>query len=453
MTKSTLGDTPQRMARFVWVTLVVALALRVIVVLVFFVSSQTYSGDGPYYLKIAHETWRLGIIDNARTAVTTVGPVYPVFLIPFVHLIPDSAPVAQMLAIRLAHALFDTLTVLFVYLIARRLFGERVGRVALVAQALDLRYIFALDSIATETLFLALLTAFIALYLRAAAMRRMGDYRLAGVVLGVAILTRPVPILFPVLLLAHAWFSVERRQAVRGVVWTTGIMALVIAPWMIRTAMVTHEFVPISSSAFVHFWRTARPDGEALTTDQSLGEASQQDRPADSPYNTLVTGEDYIQAGVKHIAAQPLSWIGRVARDTAVAYLQPFGTVILTPTGAGIKQTLLNFVTGKGSLGDVLSVPGLFRRALMWLWHYWGLIGGVAGAVLAFRKRMGWAIFPLLAWVAYVTGVTAVLLIEPRYVFPTMFVFSALAAYASVRAWDWLDVHGRLPAWLMAGGV
>ena len=145
--------------------------------------------------------------------------------------------------------------------------------------------------------------------------------------------------------------------------------------------------------------------------------------------------------------------LGRIGKETLVAYLQPYGTVILTPSGAGVKRALLDFVTGRGSLGDVLRVPGLFRRALMWLWHYWGLIGGVAGTVLAIRKRMGWAIFPLLAWVAYVTGVTAVLLIEPRYVFPTMFVFSALAAYASVRAWDWLSAHGRLPAWLMAAGA
>jgi hypothetical protein len=109
--------------------------------------------------------------------------------------------------------------------------------------------------------------------------------------------------------------------------------------------------------------------------------------------------------------------------------------VIATPTGAGIKDALGDFLIGEVPLSYVLSVPALGRRLLMYIWHYWALIGGVAGIVLAIKDDW-WKAAPLATWIVYVFGVTAVLLIEPRYVFPAMFALTIFAAYASVRAWD-----------------
>jgi hypothetical protein len=91
-------------------------------------------------------------------------------------------------------------------------------------------------------------------------------------------------------------------------------------------------------------------------------------------------------------------------------------------------------------------VPGLWRRLLMYLSHYWGLALGVAGFVLALRAGEGWMIAPLAGWIVYVTGITAPLLIEPRYLFPAMFAFTVLAAYGTVRAWDALKAHGGFSA-------
>jgi uncharacterized membrane protein len=46
---------------------------------------------------------------------------------------------------------------------------------------------------------------------------------------------------------------------------------------------------------------------------------------------------------------------------------------------------------------------------------------------------------PLVAWIVYGTLVAAPLLVEPRYLFPLMFAFTVLAAYATTEVWDALQ--------------
>jgi 4-amino-4-deoxy-L-arabinose transferase-like glycosyltransferase len=454
---------PGRLSRFVWIVLVIALVLRVGVMLVAFTSTDTYTGDGPYYIKNARQPWRLGIPDPLsqprwQAAARSIGPVYPAFLIPFFNLIPDEDAVGQLVAARVGQAAVDALTVLLVYLIARRLFGERAGRVALVAQAVDLRYVFAAGAIATETLFVALMAACMLFYIRASTSLKAGPYRLAGLMLGLALLTRPVPLLFPALLVAHAALRPsDRGRALGGVAWLIVIAGLVTAPWLVRTAALTDEFTPITNTFYVHLWRGTREDAAELSTSERMEEAAEEEvgepvpvdpevNPEDIDFMERREGSQYLGAALHNIRQAPFAWGWRQARATVGAYLQPYGTVILTPRGAGVKQAAADFLRGEASLWAVLSVPGLWRRLLMHVSHYWGLVLGVAGFVLALRAGQGWEIAPLAGWIVYVTGVTAPLLVEPRYLFPAMFAFTVLAAYGTVRAWDALKAHGGFSA-------
>lgn len=452
-----------RIGRFEWVVLLAALVLRVVLMLTVFNSADPFAGDGPFYILNAQETWRLGIQPPdwpyAETSVytTSIGPVYPVFLIPFYRLIPNSAPVAQAVSARMAQSVLDVVIVLLVYLITRHLFGRRVGRVALVAQALDLRYIFTAGTIATETLFLTLFIASMLLYLRATVPPHdeapTGRFRWAGVLLGLAILTRPVPLLFPAVLIVHVLLvrfapggdkSMQPRY-LRGLAWMLGLAALLVVPWLLRTSYVKGEFVPISDTGAVHFWRATREDGDLITTSDAQAQAAAEDQVYDLEAPVASTsGEQYVEAGVEHIKQSPLKWAGAILADTAGSLLQPYGTVIATPRGAGVRQAASAWLSGEGSFGDVLAVPGLWRRLLMYIWHYWALIGGLVGAVLAVRRRW-WDLLPLAGWSAYVIATTAVLLVEPRYLFPAMFPFTVLAAYATVEAWDWLAAR-RAPS-------
>jgi hypothetical protein len=274
----------------------------------------------------------------------------------------------------------------------------------------------------------------------------MGSYRWAGLLLGLSLLTRPVPLLFPAVLIVHGWLARragqdDPRRVRRGTIWVTVIALALIAPWLVRTAYLKGEFIPVSDSVFVHFYRGTRDDGAVLSTDEALETAVAEDT-GYGETDTNTEGDEYIGAGVRHILDAPLAWIGRVAGETGGALLQPFGTVIATPRGAGIKQVAIDFLHGDATLGDVLVVPGFWRRLAMYISHYWGLIGGLVGFGLIVRRRW-WEIFPLAGWVVYVTGLMSVLLVEPRYLFPMMFVFTVFAAFATVQGWDWLAARRR----------
>jgi hypothetical protein len=403
-----MGSRMLRSRRFAWVVLAIALMLRVGVVLIAFANEQSFNGDSIYYMRIARQP--IDALGNAD--LTSSGPLYPLFLVPFFNLIPDTAPLAQVTAARLAQAAIDTATVWLVYAIARDLFGEGVGRVALVA----------------------LFAWFMLLYLRAAAGEKSGPYRAAGAVLGLAVLTRPVPLLFPVLLGVHAWFQRgKRRQALRGVAWLVGMMLLTITPWVVRTALVTGELIPIADTAFSQFWANSRDDGREIGG--ALYEEAVRDEIGTESVGTT-TGDDYVAAGLNNVLGAPLKWLGRIALDTLRAYAQPYGTVpLIGPTGTSVRGTLRDVLAGQATIGDLLAIPGLGRRGLMYLLHFWGLLFGVAGLVIAVRE-VGWRVFPLPAWIVYATGVQAALLIEARYLFPVMFAFTILAARASLSAWQ-----------------
>jgi 4-amino-4-deoxy-L-arabinose transferase-like glycosyltransferase len=445
-----------RLNPFVWAVLAAALALRLGVLAAFFWNTETCSGDGAYYIDVARNPWRLGIPEgipasspdfdptmpgNLRLlAVTSVGPAYPVYLLPFYTLIADTSPLAQFAAARLGQAALDTLTVLFVYLIARRLFDERAARVALVAQALDLRYVFTAGAIATETLFLMIITAVFAFYISAYSQQPVsqGQARWAGVLMGLALLTRPVALLFPLLIILHG-LLVRKTQAgaLRAAGWMTAMALLVITPWVIRTSIVKGEFVPISDTYAVHFWRASREDGREINSEGEHAEAAAEDTGYGDPAaggDATTEGDQYASAALRHILQTPLQWAGRILKDTGSALLQPYGTVILSPRGISIKATLLAFLQGEASMGDLLGIPGFWRRLLMYIWHAWGLAAGTAGFVLLRRRWRD--ILPLGAWVVYIIGTSSVLLVEPRYLFPAMFAFTILAAYTTVRFWD-----------------
>lgn len=429
-----------RSDHLLWAMLIAALLVRVAVILIAFQSAETFSGDGPFYLSAARHLDLLWFPPDAQQAITSIGPLYPLFLSPFVHLIPASAEVAQLVSVRLAQAGVDTLTVLLVYLLVRRLFGERAGRIALVAQAFDPRYLFTNGAIATETLFITLFIGSLLAYLWASEARRMWRYVLSGALLGLAVLTRPIPLLFPLVLLAHAVLRPhDRQQALRGWAVLMAAMAVVITPWMVRTAILSGKLVPVSNTAFVHFWLASREDGDVITSDIAIKEAAEEDS-LDRSARAEGLADPYVAAGLRNILEAPLPWLERTVGRTIVSYLQPYGTVILTPRGAGVRQMVRAFLAGEASFGEVLAVPGLWRRLLMYIWHYWGLIGGAVGLALSLRRRWH-ELLPLWGWLAYLTGVTALLLIEPRYVFPAMFVLTALAAYATSRTWDALRVR------------
>ncbi|RSY88709.1 hypothetical protein DAH66_04470 [Sphingomonas koreensis] len=136
---------------------------------------------------------------------------------------------------------------------SRRLeLGEAIGRGAALLYALYPSHIVYVGTAASEVTATAITMAAMALLL--AARGRIGLSLFAGLVFGVATLTRPQTLLFAPLLIALMWLTLRsygwRRALVSGVA-CYGALMLVVLPWTARNAMVLGAPVLVSTNGGV----------------------------------------------------------------------------------------------------------------------------------------------------------------------------------------------------------
>ena len=102
-----------------------------------------------------------------------------------------------------------------------------------------------------ESLFTLLITVFALLLTRGWKEQKATSFTLAGVVLGMAVMVRSTPIIYPALLLVLMLAAGRRRKNLRSVAVQfaafTVPMMLVIAPWTFRNFRLTHRFIPTAS--------------------------------------------------------------------------------------------------------------------------------------------------------------------------------------------------------------
>jgi hypothetical protein len=134
------------------------------------------------------------------------------------------------------------------------------------------------------------------------------------------------------------------------------------------------------------------------------------------------------------IAADPMGWVVRRARNVAGALAQPHGTSDLG--GPSVRAALGDWVRGNRSTSElrpIVTTWGFAIRVIVYLFHYAGLALAVAGLSLTRRDWRTW--LPLWIAIAYVVGLHAVLTASPRYLFLIQpFVWVLAAAALSVAA-------------------
>lgn len=172
--------------------------------------------DGDGYGQIA-DSIRAGQYEDV-----TRGPVYPAFV----------AALRQPIAVKVAQAVVDLLTVWCVWKLARNIWAAWLWAL----------YPFAIWRVAffnKETLLVFLLAGYLVLQIVAFRSGKRWQWILSGVVLGVVNLCKPMFLLWPVVLL----FVFPRRA------WLAALaVALVVTPWTYRNWRVTGgEFLPVAT--------------------------------------------------------------------------------------------------------------------------------------------------------------------------------------------------------------
>ena len=173
-------------------------------------------------------------------------PAYPAFLAGVYAIAGQEAPGAA----RLVQALLGTVAVGLIGLIAARIWGQRVGMLALGIAACAPPLVVMSTALVSEALFVPLVLAATATAIEAGRSKRPVAWALAtGVLIGAAELTRTnaVVLLIP---LAFAVWSARRARSLRALLLPATVVAaavLTVAPWTIRNWFVFHSFVPVST--------------------------------------------------------------------------------------------------------------------------------------------------------------------------------------------------------------
>lgn len=214
--------------------LALATALRLAVLLAAAGSPQRYwSQDDRDYLGIAHHLHASYLSSAGRWFDLGLRrtPVYPLFLRGVFDVFGS-----HYVAVVAVQLVFSVATVALTYWLGSLILPRRYALIAAAALAIDPASIVFSNQMLSETVFALLLTAALALTVLARRQSSLGVACLAGVLLGVAILTRPVAQYLPlVLALAVAAAPAVLRRSALAVAAAMVVGSVVlVGAWVVR---------------------------------------------------------------------------------------------------------------------------------------------------------------------------------------------------------------------------
>lgn len=322
-------------------------------------------------------------------------PFYP-FVLAGVMKLTDQ----PLFVMRLIQCLLGGLTCLPVYLVARRLAAGRAALLAAAGCAVSYE-LFSLNAyLMTETVFTYLVLALVASLVQYQARPSVAGSILAGVLLGLSILARPLFLLLPVVLVPWmVWIASRTAPVNRAVVQAAvlvAVAAVVVSPWTIRNSRVHGAFVPVTTDTGKMVYGSNSPNATggtggwySRTTDYRIPPELEGGTEAEMSKRLVRAGLDYM---VSH----------------------PGRTLALVPRKCW--NMWRPWVDGASGLSTLLAAP------------FYVLVVAFAavGVVLNRRQWIDWSLLYLV--LLYVIGLHAILMSTVRYRYPVLPLLIVLAA-------------------------
>jgi 4-amino-4-deoxy-L-arabinose transferase-like glycosyltransferase len=273
----------------------------------------------------------------------------------------------------------------------------------------------------SEILFAFLLTLFILTVYKAIKSGLSRDYLISGLWLGLTVLVRSTPILFPLVLLGY-FLVFDRRTRPGFVVFrnvTVMILAMfvVLSPWIIRNYTLTRRFVPTASVLGV-----SAQTGFYLATHHPIGNLSI-DRAAARERNQFADAlgysfkEGYYQ--YFYSSTDEVDFSNHLVAKLLDSYQQ---SPILFIRVVGVN--LFNFWFG-GRTWQSVALNVIVQLPL--------LIFAIVGAVACLKNSRGKSIAPLALMILYIVAISVPILALARYSVPLV-PFVSILAFMSLAA-------------------
>ncbi|MCX6388353.1 MAG: glycosyltransferase family 39 protein [Solirubrobacterales bacterium] len=235
-------------ARFLFVITGLAFLFRIIVILSIQRGNNFAFNDAFFYHSVA------AMAADGKGFSTLDGrpfgqwpPGYP-FLLSLLYRFTGSNPLAG----EFLNATLGAAAVPLIYAIAEKSFGKIEARFCAIAMAIMPAQIFFTDVLMSEPFFVIILLTM--LWILASREPTIQTAAMAGVVMGIATLTRgegPILLLMPL----AAWLPrIPRRQLAERIAVVLGVAVLCVLPWTMRNYSTFHRFIPVSTNFGSTFW-------------------------------------------------------------------------------------------------------------------------------------------------------------------------------------------------------
>ncbi len=215
--------------------------------------------------------------DTSETLMRTPG--YPLFLAMIFYFFPRS-----LLAVKIVNLTLALLTAWLVVCLTRRFTDSTMA--LFFSSTLFLLHpgvILAQSRGGVETLFTLLLTGFALALLKAFDRQKPFDFAIAGILLGMVAMVKSTILLFPAflcicLLMVYKWHSIIMYWVPR-LALMSGIMMIVLVPWIVRNYALTNQFIPtmtVAGTAASHGLHVCKNFSFNANTGQQFSEAAAQ---------------------------------------------------------------------------------------------------------------------------------------------------------------------------------
>ena len=363
--------------------------------------------DERCYWRVA-ENFREGrglALDTNRQVVRA--PVYPLVLAASQALFGD-----DVRPLRLVQALIGAATCVLLYYFGRSVFGRLAGVCAAGLATIYPFFVFYTAYALSETIFIALLVAYMMLVWIVRERQSWPAALAAGVVLGAAVLTRPSSLLlfFLTVPLTFKGHVPLRRQAGR-VVLLTAAFALAMAPWVVRNYRVTGKFVPTTLQVGASLYESNSPQADGGPAMDRIAWPAEAERMCEYDRDRYL-----LRKSIEFIRSEPARF-GRLCLHRA----RRFWNVV--PNYSGYR----GFVYAAASFASYVPV----------------LLLAVVGLVLSLKRPV---VAVLLAMpVAYFAALHSVFVGSTRYRTPIMPMLMLFAGHAIAANYDLRRARGVRP--------
>jgi 4-amino-4-deoxy-L-arabinose transferase-like glycosyltransferase len=260
-------------------------------------------------------------------------------------------------------------------------------------------------------------------------------YAVCGAVLGLTLLVRSTPVLFPAFLGAYFFLfdargGREKLLVVRNMALMAAVMVAVLSPWIIRNYYLTGKFVPTASVLGV-----SAQTGQYMLTHQ-VSDDRRSDREAAQERNELAKELGYPFRGgyyqCFYSSVDEVKFSNFLVKRVVTEYAKSPGTFL--------RVVATNFVYfwigGKNSnsirLNVIIQVPLILLAAF-----------GVAQAAKYHQMKI---IAPMLLLIGYVIAISLPILAQARYSVPLVPYMSILGCMALAAAFQTAPGQARVSA-------